>query len=217
MSRRAALFDLDRTLVRKETASLYIRYQRDTGQATWRDAGRVAWWVAQYTIGVLDAPRAAEQAMATLRGLPETVMSARCDDWVRRYVVQHITDEARLAVREHQRRGDLTAIVTGASPYAARPVARLLGIEHVVASEFEVEGHVFTGRPSWPLCYGEGKLERARRLADEQGFSLAESTFYTDSHTDLPLLLAVAEPRVVNPDPRLRREARRRGWPILRW
>lgn len=42
-------------------------------------------------------------------------------------------------------------------------------------------------------------------------------THLTDSYTDLPLLLAVAEPVIVNPDPRLLREARRRRWPVLRW
>lgn len=136
---------------------------------------------------------------------------------MRRYVVPHISDSARLAVRDHQRRGDFTAIVTGASPYAARPVARLLKIDRVVASEFEVADHVFTGRPSLPLCYGEGKVTLAQRLADAEGFRLDEATFYTDSYTDLPLLLAVSEPVIVNPDPRLRREAARRGWPVLRW
>lgn len=214
---RAALFDLDRTLVRRETASLYVRYQRDMGQATLRDSLRVAWWVAQYTLGVLDAPEAAKKAISVLRGTPEIVMSARCDDWVRRYVVQHISDGARRAVLDHQRLGHFTAIVTGASPYAARPVARLLGIDRVVATEFEVRDHLFTGHPDLPLCYGEGKVTRAQRLADQVGFRLDEAIFYTDSYTDLPLLLAVGEPVVVNPDPRLRREARLRGWPVLRW
>jgi HAD superfamily hydrolase (TIGR01490 family) len=215
--RPVALFDMDRTLVRRETASLYVRYQREQGLATWTDSARVAWWVALYTLGLLDAPKVAERAMATLQGLPEAVMSARCDDWVRRDVVRHISDAARLAVRRHQDEGAVTAIVTGASPYAARPVARLLGIDHVVASEFEIEEHLFTGRADQPLCYGEGKIVRTQRLADALGFSLRDAIFYTDSYTDLPLLLAVGEPVVVNPDPRLRREAARRGWKVLRW
>jgi HAD superfamily hydrolase (TIGR01490 family) len=217
MTLRAALFDLDRTLVRKETASLYVRYLRATGQATWQDSARIAWWVLQYTFGVLDAQKAAAEVISALRGFPETAMAARCDDWIRRDVLRHVSDGARRAVLDHQRQGHLTAIVTGASPYAARPVARHLGIDHVVATEFEVDGHHFTGRPALPLCYGEGKVIKARRLAEEQGFRLADSIFYTDSYTDLPLLLAVAEPVVVNPDPRLLREARRRRWPVLRW
>ncbi len=215
--RRAALFDLDRTLVRRETASLYVRHLRALGEATWRDTARAAWWVAQYTAGVIDAPRIATEALAAYRGMPEIALAARCDDWVRREVVPHVSDEARRAVQRHRERGDLTAIVTGASPYVAWPIARLLGIEHVVATEFEVVDHRFTGRPRLPLCYGEGKVELAARLAAAEGFRLDEAVFYTDSYTDLPLLLAVAEPIVVNPDLRLGREARRRGWPVERW
>jgi phosphoserine phosphatase len=76
---------------------------------------------------------------------------------------------------------------------------------------------LFTGRLLRPLCYGQGKVERASRLAAALGFDLAESTFYSDSYTDLPLLSLVKEPVCVNPDLRLRREAKRRGWRIERW
>jgi HAD superfamily hydrolase (TIGR01490 family) len=121
-------------------------------------------------------------------------------------------------VGHHHARGDVVAIVTGASLYVARPVARALRIEHVVASELEVgtDGR-FTGRIVAPLCYGRGKIERAGRLAAELGFDLRESTFYSDSLTDLPLLEHVAEPVVVNPDPRLARVAKQRGWRVERW
>jgi hypothetical protein len=60
--RRAALFDLDRTLVRRDTASLYVRYRRDQGEAGWRDALRVAWWLVQYGVGIIDAERVAARA-----------------------------------------------------------------------------------------------------------------------------------------------------------
>jgi phosphoserine phosphatase len=68
-----------------------------------------------------------------------------------------------------------------------------------------------------PLCYREGKLERSRRAAERLGFSLEESIFYTDSITDVPLLEAVKEPVIVNPDKRLRRVAKARNWRIERW
>jgi HAD superfamily hydrolase (TIGR01490 family) len=214
---RAALFDMDRTLVRRETASLYVRYQRDRGQATWRDMVRVTWWVAQYTAGVIDAPEVASRALRVLAGVEETVLAARCDDWFRQYVEPHVCDLGRAAVARHFARGDVVAIVTSAAAYTARPLARLLGIEHIVTSELEVDEGRFTGRIVPPLCYAYGKIERASRLAQQLGFRLDESTFYTDSFTDLPLLELVREPIAVNPDLRLRRVAKRRGWRIERW
>jgi HAD superfamily hydrolase (TIGR01490 family) len=215
---RAALFDLDRTLVRKETASMYVRYQREIGEATWRDSARMMWWVFQYTFGVIDAPEVASRAMASFAGMHETVFAARCDDWFRRFVEPHVCDRGREAVARHRASGDVIAIVTGASRYTARPVARTLGIEHLVTSELELDdAGRFTGRIVQPLCYGEGKIVRASRLAASLGFALREATFYSDSYTDLPLLAHVAEPVVVNPDPRLAREAKRRSWRVEAW
>ncbi len=209
---------MDRTLVRRETASLYVRYQRDRGEAGWRDAARVFYWVTQYTLGIIDAQDVAGKALHQLEGVHETVFGARCDDWFHALVERHVADKGRVAVAAHRRRGDLVAIVTGASTYTARPLARLLGIQHLVASELELDpSGRFTGRPVLPLCYGEGKVARASRLAETEGFRLEEATFYSDSLTDLPLLERVRSPVAVNPDARLARIARSRGWPIESW
>src|SRR2546427_420993 len=156
---RAALFDMDRTLVRRETASLYVRHQRRMGEATWRDSARTVVWVAQYTLGIIDAPDVARKALRQLAGMPQTVLAGRCDDWFRIYVEPHVADRGRAAVAKHRDDGDIIAIVTGASRYVARPLARRLGIDHIVSSELEVAADgTFTGRVVDPLCYGVGKI-----------------------------------------------------------
>jgi HAD superfamily hydrolase (TIGR01490 family) len=215
---RAALFDMDRTLVRKETASLYVRYQRDIGQATTWDLLKALYWVGQYTFGILDHDKLADNVLASVRGVSESVFIVQLEDWFTKYVEEHITEKGREAVAKHRARGDVCAIVTGATRYAAGPLAKRLEIEHVVSSELEIDATgQFTGRAVKPLCLGDGKLRRAEALAQKLGFALDEATFYTDSISDLPLLERVAEPIVVNPDPRLTRVAKRRGWPIERW
>ncbi len=215
---KAALFDMDRTLLRVETASLYVRYQRTIGEASWKDMARAMFWVGQYTLGLFDAPKVAEKVLGQLEGVPEILLSSRCDDWFRTHVEKHIADAGRQCVQDHQQQGDVCAIVTGATRYASRPLARLLGIPYVVASELEVDAEGrFTGRAEQPLCFGEGKLHRAIKLSEQLGFALEEATFYTDSISDLPLLLKVREPVAVNPDPRLLREASRRGFRVVYW
>ncbi|HEY3820207.1 MAG TPA: HAD-IB family hydrolase [Polyangiaceae bacterium] len=214
----AALFDMDRTLVRKETASLYVRYVRSLGEATWRDSARVFWWVAQYTLGVIDGPAVAARALRGFEGMPESALELRCAELFRRDVVALVCDAGRRAVADHRARGEVVAIVTGATPYMTRPLAEHLGIEHIVTSELELgPDRRFTGRLVEPLCYGDGKLSRARDFAGRLGFRLDEATFYSDSYTDLPLLEAVRTPVAVNPDPRLARIARSRGWRTERW
>jgi HAD superfamily hydrolase (TIGR01490 family) len=213
-----ALFDMDRTLVRKDTASLYVRYQRDVGEAGLRDTARVAWWLLQYTFGVIDAERVAEQALAEFRGKDEHWMESHCKTWFRDYVLPHVSDRARHTVERHKKQGHTLGIVTGATRYAAEPLARELGIEHVVCTRLEVcpRGQL-TGRVVKPMCYGEGKITLAEAYAAKAGFALDEATFYSDSITDLPLLERVKTPVAVNPDSRLKRLATKRGWAIERW
>jgi len=68
-----------------------------------------------------------------------------------------------------------------------------------------------------PLCYKEGKVDIARRFAQEHGVSLEDCYFYSDSLSDMPLLSAVGKPMVVNPDYKLKRIAVQRNWPILKF
>lgn len=215
--KRAALFDLDRTLVRVNTATLYVRYQRDMGQATWFDSARMAVWLLRYSVGMIDAPAVAEKALRAFQGKEESWMIETCEQWYLDYVQQHVTQAGRDAVQRHRSAGDLIAIATGTTPYAARPLARELGIDLIVCTELEVDAGLFTGQVRKPMGYGAGKVALVERLAQEHGFSLDDATFYTDSITDLPLLERVQQPVVVNPDARLRRVAKQRGWPIETW
>lgn len=214
---RLALFDMDRTLVRKNTAALYVRYQREIGEATLIDAARAGWWLLQYTLGVVDAEAVAVKAMRQVIGQHETVLAARCDDWFRRDVAKHIGSDARRAVDRHLAAGDVCAVVTGATVYSARPLARLLNIPHVIATELECDADGrFTGRHTH-LCYGKGKIARSEALARASGSTLDDAVFYSDSISDLPLLERVGTPIVVNPDPRLGRVAKQRKWRVERW
>ena len=83
--------------------------------------------------------------------------------------------------------------------------------------ELEVAHGVFTGNTVGVLTYREGKIKRLREWLHEQGESLEGASFYSDSRNDLPLLLEVQYPHVVNPDPVLREHAEKAGWPIHQW
>lgn len=218
LARSAALFDLDRTLLRVDSARLYTRFRRDRGEATLVDALRVGLWLTQYTLGVIDAPKVARQALRGFKGREEAWLERSCAEWFPEYVLPELQDAGRRAVKARRDAGDVVAIVTGATRYVAEPVAAELGIEHVICSELELDAEGrFTGDIVEPLCYGPGKVERAGRLAEREGFLLQDATFYSDSITDLPLLEAVRTPVVINPDRRLRKVALERGWPIEIW
>ena len=179
---------------------------------------RVAIWAMQYTLGVIDAPKVARKALQGFRGRRESWLEESCAEWFPKYVLPEVQQAGRRAVKAHREAGDFVAIVTGATRYVAEPVAAELGVPNVICSELEidVEG-CFTGQIVEPLCYGLGKVERTAKVAEREGFRLEESTFYSDSITDLPLLEVVEAPIVINPDRRLRKIAEKRGWPIEVW
>jgi HAD superfamily hydrolase (TIGR01490 family) len=216
--RRAALFDMDRTLLATHTALLYTRERRARGEIGLFELLRVCSWIFKYSLGIVDPEKVARIALREYRGHSESQLVSSTEAWFERAVPPYVRAGARRVVEQHRERGDLLAIVTSAAPYAARPLARLLGIEHVVASELGVDsGGLLTGDIIDPLCYGPGKVVRTARLAESHGFRLDDAVFYTDSITDLPLLEAVRTPVAVCPDRRLLRLARRRGWAVESW
>jgi HAD superfamily hydrolase (TIGR01490 family) len=108
----------------------------------------------------------------------------------------------------------LVTLITASTPYVAGPVAAHLGIEEYLCTRMEVVDGRFTGRVHLPPCYGPDKIGYAQAFAARRGGDLKEAFFYSDSGSDLPLLEEVGHPVAVNPDPRLKRLATTRGWPI---
>ena len=212
----AAFFDVDGTLLARNSAPLYMRHLRRTGQARRRDVARTLYLLLRYRFGLLDLEGTLDESMQFVRGKSEAAVRADALEWYARDVRRWLYPQMTALVASHARAGHVTVIATSATRYLAEPLAAELGIRHFLVSQLVVRDGLFTGEPVRPVCYGAGKVHWARALASREGIDLARSYFYTDSITDLPLLEAVGQPRVVAPDPPLRRLALRRGWPILR-
>jgi len=215
--KRGAFFDMDKTLVQANTGVLYARWRFRRGESGMRDMARVMWWSAQYAAGIVDAGAVSTYAASTLRGIDEAAFAEQCRLWFDEMVRPIVRAGARDVIEKHRADGDILAILTGSTPYAAGPLGEALGIPHRIASTLEVRGGAFTGLVEAPLCFGEGKVARAEKFAIEHDIDLDASSFYTDSISDLPMLMRVGKPVVVNPDPRLAVRARRQGWPVQHW
>jgi phosphoserine phosphatase len=169
VKQRAALFDMDKTLIAKHSSELYVRFQRDIGEASWRDSLRLSTWLLQYSLGLLDATGVAQRIIGGYRGQAEADLIAKCERWYPDYVRPHLSSAGAAVVRACQAAGDFTAIVTASTRYASAPLARELGIEGIVATEVEVDGAgMLTGGVVWPLCYAEGKVRGGGRAARRQ-------------------------------------------------
>jgi HAD superfamily hydrolase (TIGR01490 family) len=214
--RPAAFFDMDNTLLSVDSAMSWTRFLYRRGELPKAMVAKALYWSTLYKLAVLDMESVFTKLCLDLRGDSEAEMIEKCAIWYRQDVEPHVAPAGRVAIEHHRATGDVIVLATGSTCYAATPVAAGVGIEHVLSSRLEVERGEFTGRAS-ALCFGHHKVTLAERWASEHGVDLARSTFYSDSYNDLPMLERVGTPVAVNPDARLRRHARRRGWRIQQW
>ena len=113
---------------------------------------------------------------------------------------------ARWLLDRHLAAGEFCVIVSASPQPLVEAAARALGAQRAVGTRAEVCDGRFTGRLEGPFCHGRGKL--ARLWVELGTADLSRATAYSDSVSDLPLLTASGRPVAVNPDRRLRREAR---------
>ena len=169
-------------------------------------------------LGVLDMQSLVPRLLVQATGDDEGELRRSSDQWFSEDVLPHLSDGGQKRVAEHKEKGHVVAIVSGSTQYAVGPLAAHLGIPgQYVCTHLESRDGRLTGRVVPPVCFGPGKIVWAERFAAEYGVDLSSSYFYTDSISDLPLLERVRYPVAVNPDPRLRRLARKRGWPVERF
>ena len=144
---------------------------------------------------------------------------AQLDEWHRDFMRDCIEPlmlpQAVELLARHRAAGDTLVIITATNRFVTAPIAARLGVETLIATECEMLDGRYTGRSTDVPCFREGKVTRLNRWLEETGYSLEDSYFYSDSMNDLPLLEQVAHPVAVDPDPNLRAEAEKRGWPVI--
>ncbi len=215
-SRAAAFFDIDGTILSINSAASFARYMWEIGVARPRDLAFAAWFLALYRLGVLRPGDVLDRSTAGLVGKPERWLIEHATHWYERDVRSKIRGGVAAHLEAHRSAGHVPVLLSSSTCYLGNPLGDELGVAHRLVNRLVVdEQGQFTGAFAQPLCYGPGKLSHARRFADDHRVDLAASYFYTDSVTDLSVLEQIGHPRVVDPDPRLAREARRRGWPVV--
>lgn len=212
--KRAAFFDMDKTVITVNSARLWAEHLYRRGELSKRELLWSATSLLAYHFAVVDMEKVARQGLRRLRGTREDDFAADVRRWYEARIRATIRPTMREAIEQHRADGDEVVLLTASSPYAAQPLAEDLGIEHVLATRFEVRDGIFTGELQ-TLCYGAGKVTVSQAWAQEHEVDLTHCWFYSDSYTDLPMLEHVGHPVVVAPDHRLRRWAEARGVTIL--
>lgn len=213
MTRVAAFFDMDKTLIAENSASVYIRHRYAQGELGPWDLTKGLAAYLRYKVGALDTQVWLKEMVAPLRGQKDAELAEE-GRVLFEIVRRSIFPEAYRIIAEHRARGHVVAIVSGSTRYVVEPMAAHLDVPHALYTRLEVVDGLLTGRVDEPVCLDEGKIYWVKRLMETEEIDLARSFFYTDSVTDLPLLDLVGHPVATNPDPMLYRTAVRRRWPV---
>jgi HAD superfamily hydrolase (TIGR01490 family) len=216
VTRAAAFFDLDKTVIAKSSTLAFGRPFFQGGLINRRAVLKAAYAQFVFSLSGVDA-----QQMERLRAQ----LTEMCTGWdvatvheIVRETLHEIVEpliyaEAADLIEEHRLAGREIVIVSSSGADVVEPIGELLGADRVVATRMvSVDGR-YTGEIDF-YAYGENKAAAVREMAVAGGYDLADCYAYSDSITDLPMLEAVGNPTVVNPDRALRKIAVERGWPL---
>ncbi|GAA0342486.1 HAD-IB family hydrolase [Streptomyces olivoreticuli] len=212
----AAFFDLDNTVMQGASLFHFGRglYKRHFFHK--RDLARFVWQQIYFRVVGSENPEHVEDArnsaLSIVKGHRVSELMSIGEEIYDEYMAERIWPGTRALAQAHLDAGQKVWLVTAAPIEAATIIARRLGLTGALGTVAESIGGVYTGKLVGEPLHGPAKAEAVRALAAAEGLDLARCAAYSDSANDIPMLSIVGHPYAVNPDSRLRKLARERGW-----
>jgi HAD superfamily hydrolase (TIGR01490 family) len=212
----AAFFDLDHTILSISSGQIMFESSRRHGIISRGQAFLALGIVVLYRAGLISPDRAINRWMSWYAGMSEDEIAPIAAEWAEE-LKRYVRGDARREVDLHRAGGVRTVVLSASTTFFCETIRAELGMDDVICSEVEVADGRLTGALKGRYCYGVEKLNRAKAYCSEHGINMAGSWYYADSIADAPVMEAVGHPVCVTPDPKLEREARKRGWEIRMW
>jgi HAD superfamily hydrolase (TIGR01490 family) len=214
----AAFFDVDNTMVRGASLYWFARGMVSRRYVTLSDMLHFAWSQTKFRVLATehngDMVNAKEAALAFVKGWRVEDLGNLAEEIFDELLAERIWSGTHALAQLHLAAGQRVWLVTAAPIELGKVIAQRLGLTGALGTVAEVRNGVYTGRLVGDLLHGPAKAEAIVALAGTEGLDLARCTAYSDSANDIPMLSTVGHAVAVNPDNRLRREARRQGWEV---
>ena len=213
-----AIFDLDNTLIGGDSDFLWGEFIGEEGIVD-ADAYRKKneYFYQQYDLGTLDIYAWLEFCLEPLTRYSMTELQELHHRFMAQKIEPILLDKAQNCINRHKERGDTVLVITASTSFVTAPIVKKYGINHLLATEPEIKEGRYTGGVSGTPCFQAGKIDKLMPWLQKNEETLSGSTFYSDSHNDLPLLELVDNPVAVNADKILTQIAEKKGWKVLNW
>ncbi|UTV98592.1 HAD family hydrolase [Marinomonas rhizomae] len=211
-----AFFDLDNTLVAGDTAQAFSEYMVASALPTPDDflAVNLA-YMEDYDAGTLNLESYMHYTLSPLFTLDETQRTVFITEFIHNIVKDMALPKAIELLEQHKEAGDELIIISATGTHLVAPIAAYLGVKHALGVDIEYKEGLITGKLVGTPTFREGKVIRAEQWANENGYSMDDTYFYSDSHNDLPLLEKARFPIAVDPDHILEKTANERSWKVM--
>lgn len=217
-TQKAAFYDLDGTLLTCNlvtTYAYYARNDRSIFKSIYRFLKVLISVPVFFGLDLYSRTLFNVFFFRAYRGMHRDRLVGLADDLFEVTLKPSIYAKARNLVRWTEEQGYRNVLVTGALDFTVRPIALSLGIEEVICNRLEFKNHIATGRIMQPLVAENEKARIIREFAQREGIDLERSCAFSDSTSDIPMLVVTGNPVATNPSQRLRRQAIRNGWRIV--
>lgn len=215
MNEKIAFFDIDHTLVKRSTAEYFIFEALSRGLRLEPLLLTIPGLYFGYRFRNVSWDTW-HRKIPGISGYADTLLADVARSCFERRGRAAIYPEMRDLVESLRARGISVWLATSSVDFIVRPIAEELRADGLIASALEFDGGVSTGRFAGKPVFGVEKLNRVVELAGSLSVDVADCSFHSDSVHDLPLLESCGRAVAVNPDHRLARVARERGWETLR-
>ena len=211
-----AIFDLDNTLIGGDSDSLWGEFlvEKKVVDGEFYSAENQRFY-EEYKAGTLDI---FEFLRFSLKPIAENDLDELLElrkTFIQEKIQKIMLPKAKTLLDSHREMGHTLVIITATNHFVTQPIADLLDVEHLLATNPEMVNGRYTGNVAGTPCFQEGKVTRLAAWIEERGESLEGSWFYSDSHNDLPLLKKVTTPVAVDADEILTEYAQSNGWKML--
>ena len=213
-----AFFDIDDTLICGQTQKLLISYFYKKRKVSSLFLSRIYLWFFLYKIGIVSK---GTSLMEKAYSLAKNVKEEEFKNFVREVFNEDIKPliypQAVERIDFHKKNYHEIVLISKSCKFLVDTIKDYLKVSLSIATELEVKNQVLTGKIKGNIIHGKEKLRVVEEIALKKDWNLKESYAYGDHISDLPLLKAVGHPIVINPDKKLEKEARKRGWKIYFW